>query len=134
MNPQVGDKASFRIAVNLAQAKAAERLDGPRAKAGGRRATHVSLVKYMGRIASIVQNGSYGFIDYEHERGTSHIFFHCSEVDNNTILNVDDMVQFVRVYNPNKQQHQARRVIRSTPFCLHLPDIVLTELKTMGHR
>jgi len=112
LNPQVGDKASFRIAVNLAQAKAAERLDGTRAKSGGRRATHVSLVKYMGRIASIVQNGSYGFIDYEHERGTSHIFFHCSEVDNNTILNVDDTVQFVRVYNPNKQQHQARRVIR----------------------
>ncbi|GMH35324.1 hypothetical protein BSKO_03192 [Bryopsis sp. KO-2023] len=110
LNPQVGDKVSFKVAINLAQAKAAERLDGPAGKFGGRRATGVSLVKYIGRVASLVSNGSYGFIDYEHERGMSHIFFHCSEVDKTSQLRVNDIVQFVRVYNPNKQQHQARRV------------------------
>lgn len=66
----------------------------------------------MGRVTSMVQNGTYGFIDYDHERGTSHIFFHSSEVGKNESLVNDDIVQFVRVYNPNKQQHQARRVIR----------------------
>lgn len=98
------------MATNIAQAKAAERLEGPGGKSGGRRATGVSLVKYIGRIASLVSNGSYGFVDYEHERGMSHIFFHCSEVDKTHQLRVNDIVQFVRVYNPNKQQHQARRV------------------------
>lgn len=106
----MGDKVSFRVATNLAQAKAAERMDGSQGKFGGRRATEVSLVKYIGRVASLVSNGSYGFVDYEHERGMSHIFFHCSEVDKTSELRVNDLVQFVRVYNPNKQQHQARRV------------------------
>lgn len=80
LNPQVGDKVSFRIATNLAQAKTAEKLDSPAARYGGRRATGVALVKYIGKVASLFQNGSYGFIDYEHERGMSRIFFHCSEV------------------------------------------------------
>ncbi|CAD7695113.1 unnamed protein product [Ostreobium quekettii] len=112
LNPQVGDKVSFRIATNLAQAKSAEKLDGPAAKYGGRRATGVALVKYMGKVASLFQNGSYGFIDYEHERGMSRIFFHCSEVERGVYLRPDDVVKFVRVYNPQKQQHQARRLQR----------------------
>ncbi|CAD7695418.1 unnamed protein product [Ostreobium quekettii] len=112
LNPQVGDKVSFRIATNLAQAKSAEKLDGPAAKYGGRRATEVALVRYMGKVASMFQNGSYGFIDYEHERGMSRIFFHCSEVERGVYLRPDDVVKFVRVYNPQKQQHQARRLQR----------------------
>ena len=82
----MGDKISFRIATNLAQAKSAEKLDSPAVKYGGRRATGVSLVKYIGKVASLFQNGSYGFIDYEHERGMSRIFFHCSEVRKDSIL------------------------------------------------
>lgn len=112
LNPQVGDKVSFRIATNLAQAKSAEKLDSPAAKYGGRRATGVALVKYIGKVASLFQNGSYGFIDYEHERGMSRIFFHCSEVERGVYLRPDDIVKFVRVYNPQKQQHQARRLHR----------------------
>lgn len=119
LNPGSGDKVTFKVATNIATAKAAEMAAGPNSKYAGRRAVGVTPVAQEGMTVSIT--GSSGLIEFSQDQPydiqdrdrQQRIPFQISEVqDSADNLKPSDIVSFVLQTDSRSKERQAARITR----------------------